>query len=143
MTPTGPGWYEDPYGESDYRWWTGERWHLGLMATRESLRRGNLLPGPQTAETARRVMREPAPPPVAKALSPGWYRDPQRPRRERWWDGRGWTAYGRRLGAGDRVARRPSRPVGGGAVLYWVFIAPIQFTFYSLVLLLRLILRIF
>ncbi|WP_425463852.1 DUF2510 domain-containing protein [Nocardioides aurantiacus] len=45
-----------------------------------------------------------APPPDPSPDQPGWYRDPEDPRRHRWWTGRSWRTQEQAL-RGERLER--------------------------------------
>lgn len=64
MTSPAPGWYPDPSGEPQTRWWNGIQW-----------------------DAATQPLEAAAPTPQVPA---GWYADPTGAPHERWWDGTQW-----------------------------------------------------
>ena len=92
-----PGWYPDPWGTDDERWFDGGAW---ARATRQP---GGLAtpPGPDdsTASSggggldAPALGSAPGPPVPAPEVPAGWHPDPWGTAALRWWDGRQWTGY--------------------------------------------------
>lgn len=104
--PTHPGWYTDPFGRHEHRYWDGVQWthHVGARG-----RQGIDPPTP----SARR-------PATSTPTAAAWLPDPFGRHEKRYWDGRQWThhvgSHGRQLidppGVGGMAApTNPTRPV--------------------------------
>jgi hypothetical protein len=104
-----PGWYPDPWGTGDERYFDGVAW---ARTTRRTGDLGAPTPGPVALEPIespaewsgqQSVEPEPAPPAgvppapeptvAAHTVPPGWYHDPWRVAAYRYWDGSQWTGH--------------------------------------------------
>lgn len=92
-----PGWYPDPWGTDDERWFDGSAWARatrppgGLAVPPEVDGPADASPGAGLAGPA---VGSPGAPPVAVPEVPaGWHPDPWGTASLRWWDGRQWTGH--------------------------------------------------
>lgn len=74
MTNPSPGWYPDPSGEPQNRWFNGIQWDAATQ--------------PFEAQPLNAQPLEAAPP--AAQIPAGWYPDPSGTPNDRWWDGAQW-----------------------------------------------------
>jgi hypothetical protein len=76
------GWYPDPAGGPEFRYWDGSQWDLSYWDGRQP-------PERQDADAAA-DSPQPDPPPAAPP-PPGWYPDPSGAPGTRYWDGSRWN----------------------------------------------------
>jgi hypothetical protein len=123
MSEAEPGWYPNPDGSDDERYWDGLRWTAQRRVRDASIRRaatGHSSPQPVNHTTT----HEP----------PDWYPDPDGSGGERYWDGERWTSRGRPRAeptprafgshtmstpTGAVIARNVCLALGGIAFIVW------------------------
>jgi hypothetical protein len=90
-----PGWYPDPWGTEDERWFDGAAWtrsvrHPGGLQTPPEVPGATesfVVPGPEAPAPA------PPAPNLPATAPPGWHPDPWAAASLRYWDGTQWTGH--------------------------------------------------
>lgn len=139
--PPPAGWYKDPAGTDERRWWDGKAWthHMqkrhpipvesvvpplasrGTHLQTDAVEAGasSQLPPPTSVSPAVVIQSRPT-------VEAGWFSDPQDPRRSRWWDGGAWTTHVATFApqpepeaVGPSVTSGPMRQMSADGAWFW------------------------
>lgn len=108
MSNVPPGWYQDPLGGSQFRWWDGSAWTEHLQTPQDG------------AHSTPRETTEV----IENGTPAGWYTDPRDPKGVRYWDGQAWAQQDQRSRAAqlggyekpvDYGIVTPNSVAGGGS----------------------------
>lgn len=90
------GWYDDPHGSGEKRWWDGEHWAKETVkevpATKQPEQQAFSSISDEATKSSVCSTGIDEPLETSTQNSSGWYKDPNGRSQLRWWDGSHWTA---------------------------------------------------